>query len=486
MNAGSNTETPVAPPALGESRIDRLFQGRWGLAIIYGFFLIAYLGASGPRLKRHSQFNHFVYLAEGWLDGRLALKGPPPNENDWARVDELTLHDGRTVRGKFGSTGASDRFYFTKGGSETIDASEIRSQTSVRYVSFPPFPAVPMLPFVAFAGLRFNDVAFTAVWAAFNPVLLFLLLRHLVRRGYSRRSVSDDLWLVALLGVGSVYFYSAVIGQVWYTAHVIAVTIIIAYIWASLEASRPWLAGVMLGIGFATRPPIGYMVPLFVWEAVRMSGGWKVLWETLRKHQRLPPGLFGKLWKCALPAAVLLALIFVFNYARFDKFSVFGHEYLNIAWKERVERWGLINYHFLSRNLACALVLLPKIFTAYPFVQYSRHGMSLFVTSPNFAWLLGRRERSPLAAGLWIAMLAAALPTLFYHNSGYQQFGYRFINDYSVYLIVLLAVGGQRFGWLFKTLLVIAAGINLFGAITFDRYQQFSYEDNCIFPHGCN
>ena len=187
-----------------------------------------------------------------------------------------------------------------------------------------------------------------------------------------------------------------------------------------------------------------------------------------------------------MPAAALLGLIFLFNYVRFDDPTVFGHEYLNIAWKERVERWGLLNYHFLSRNLACALVLLPKIFTAYPFVQYSRHGMSLFVTSPNLAWLLGTRERSPLAPGLWITILAAALPSLLYQNSGYQQFGYRFSNDYIVYLIVLLAVGGQRFGRLFKTLVVIAAAINLFGAITFDRFPQFSYEDNCIFPHGCN
>jgi hypothetical protein len=67
------------------TRIDRLFASRWGLVIIYGFFLGAYLIASGPRLKRHSQYNHFVYLAEGWLDGRLSLKGQPPNENDWAR-----------------------------------------------------------------------------------------------------------------------------------------------------------------------------------------------------------------------------------------------------------------------------------------------------------------------------------------------------------------------------------------------------------------
>jgi hypothetical protein len=466
-------------------KIEKLFASRWGLVVIYVLSLGAYLAASGPRLKRHSQFNHFVYLADGWLHGRLSLKGEPPNENDWARVEVLTLNDGREVRGKFGS-GAEDRFYFTTGGSETIDTAEIRGRRSVRYVSFPPFPAVTMMPFVAVAGLAFNDVLFTAVWAAFNPVLLFLLLRHLVARGYSRRRISEDLWLTALLAVGSVYYYSAVQGAVWYTAHVISVTLSIGYLWASLDAARPWLAGLLLGLGFATRTPFGFTVVLFIWEAVRSTGGWRALWQKLRTEKRLPEGLFGKLVRCAVPAAAVLVLLFVHNYVRFDRFGAFGHEYLNIVWKDRAERWGLFNYHFLSRNLACALVLLPKILVAHPYVQYSRHGMSMFVTSPTLAWLFGRREKSPLAPALWLAIAAAAAPTLLYYLSGYQQFGYRFINDYIVYLIVLLAIGGQRFGWIWKTLLILSIGVNLFGAITFDRYLEFSYEDPCIFPHGCN
>ncbi len=486
MTTTTTGSTPLPVADLPHTRIERLFASRWGLALIYGFFLAAYLVASGPRLKRHSQYNHFVYLAEGWLDGRLSLKGQPPNENDWARVDVLTLNDGRVVRGKFGSTGPSDRFYATTGGYETISPEEIRQRESVRYVSFPPFPAVPMLPFVAVAGLRFNDVLFTVAWAAFNPVLLFLLLGDLRRRGYSRRSISEDLWLTALLGVGSVHFTAAALGQVWYTAHVMAVTLSIGYLWASLDASRPRLAGLFLGLGFATRTPFGFTFVLFLWEAVRVSGGWRALAHSLRRERRLPPGLLPKLLKCAVPAAAILVLLFIHNYARFDKFSVFGHEYLNISWKERGERWGLFNYHFLSRNLAAALVLLPKIFVTYPFVQYSRHGLSVFVTSPNLLWLFGRREKSPLAPALWIAIAAAAAPTLLYYLSGYQQFGYRFITDYLVYLIVLLAIGGQRFGLGWKALLILAAGINLFGAITFDRYPQFSYEDSCIFPHGCN
>jgi hypothetical protein len=80
----------------------------------------------------------------------------------------------------------------------------------------------------------------------------------------------------------------------------------------------------------------------------------------------------------------------------------------------------------------------------------------------------------------------AALPSLLYQNSGYQQFGYRFLLDYLPYLIMLWrwAAGASarcsRSCWCYRR------RVNLFGAITFDRYPQFSYEDNCIIPHGCN
>ena len=84
-------------------------------------------------------------------------------------------------------------------------------------------------------------------------------------------------------------------------------------------------------------------------------------------------------------------------------------------------------------------------------------------SSPRPTWpgCWARASAARWRPALWITILAAALPSLLYQNSGYQQFGYRFSNDYIVYLIVLLAVGGQRFGWLFKTLLVLAAAINL-------------------------
>jgi hypothetical protein len=50
---------------------------------------------------------------------------------------------------------------------------------------------------------------------------------------------------------------------------------------------------------------------------------------------------------------------------------------------------------------------------------------------------------------------------------------------------MLLAVGNRRFGWLFKTFVVLAIAVNVFGAVTFDRMPQFTYEDT-FFPHGNN
>ena len=96
--------------------------------------------------------------------------------------------------------------------------------------------------------------------------------------------------------------------------------------------------------------------------------------------------------------------------------------------------------------------------------------------------------------GLALAAAAVALLDLCYQNSGWVQFAYRFSLDYFPTLIlllalggrrfgtrfhamVLLALGGRRFGVAFHALLVLAVAINLFGAITFDRVPRFYDRD---------
>ena len=464
---------PVAPRWLNALR------GWRGAVIVYVVFAGTYLGTAGGRLPHHSPYNHYVYLADGWLHGRLSLPGQPPNENDWAKVEVLKLTDGREVRGIYGSRtgGPVDRFYPLRGKPETISPGQIASRSSIRYVSFPPFPAVLMAPFVAIWGLAFNDVLFNALWAGLNPMLLFLLLRHLRASGLSRRTQVEDLWLTALFGVGSVYYFCSVVGQVWFTAQIVAVTLSIAFVWASLGGRRPMLAGLFVALGFATRPP-WLVVPLFFAEVIRANGGWAAL--RTREAQR---ALGKATLRFALPIAVVGSILAVLNVVRFGNPFEFGHKFLAVQRQERMFRYGLFNYHFLSRNLAAALLLLPRVMDHAPYVKISQHGMSVLVTTPNLAYSVLPQAPSPLRRALWVTILTTALPSLLYHNSGYVQFGYRFSLDYLIFFVVLLAISSRPMTKLFKGLVLFSFVVNLFLAITFDRYMQFSYDDS-FFPHG--
>ena len=482
------TDSATKPPSPRAARLARLLASWKGLVVLYLVFAGAYLGASSGRVLHHSQYNHYVYLADGWLHGRLALAGAPPNENDWAKVDVLVLRDGRTVKGTYGGRGGpGDRFYPLRGRPETIPAANIVSRSAIRYVSFPPLPAVLMLPFVAVWHLAFNDVLFTALWAALNPVLLFLLLQDLVRRGLSRRTVSDNLWLTVMFGVGSVYYFCSVVGEVWYTAHIVLVTAAIGFAWASLDAARPWRAGLFVGLAGACRPSGLFMSVFFLLEALVATG----LWQPVEGGHRWRPeraavkAFAAKLVRYAIPLAAIQVVLWVHNWVRFGDPTEFGHRYLNIAWQERIAHFGLFNYHFLSRNLAAALVLLPRILARYPYVKISQHGMSLLVTTPALAYTVAPAERSRLTLPLWLATLATALPTLLYQSSGYIQVGYRYSLDYMVFLMMLLAVGNRPLSRLWKGLIIVSIPLNLFLAVIFDRYMQFTFDDG-FFPNGFN
>ncbi len=465
-------------------------------SLIFLISLAAYLGTAGGRLRGPSTDNHYVYLAHNFLHGRISLPGSPPHQNDWAMVTELTLRDGREVRGAFLRTGGTGRFKTTRGERMVISDDQILSRRYVYYVSFPPLPAILMMPLVAIWGMQANDVIFTAVLAAFNCVLVFFVLRRLAALGLSQRTRGEELWLTALFAFGTAHFYSSVMGQVWFTAHVVGVGITCLYVLAALEGRHPFLAGLCLGLGFITRTPIPFTFPLAVGEILRRNlapapeGAPPLgnehqrpeLWPWIRAllpRVRWAPTL-RHLTLLGAPAVVIAALACWLNYLRFDDPFEFGHYYLNVIWVERIQRWGLFNYHFLARNLAVMFTLLPKIMVRQPYVKVSWHGLGIFFSTPPFAYLLWPRRRSPVQPWMYLSILLPMILHLLYQNSGWVQFSYRFSLDYTILLIALLAIGGYRMGWLFKALVLLAVGINTFGAVTINRYMQF-YED-FIFP----
>lgn len=413
---------------------------------IFATTALIYIAFLGARLKGPTTDNHFVHLAHSFLEGQLGVvDNRPPGTNDWA-----------LYRGTW-------------------------------YVSFPPFPALVILPVVAIWGLATRDALFWALLAGVAPALLFVVLRGLSERGESARSQRENLVLTGLFAVGTVYFFVAVQGAVWFAAQVVASVLLTLYLLSSLGGKRPLLAGLCLGLLWATRPPTLLMGwPLFLIESLRAHRSTAApaidesahplvrAWQWLRGAE-LRAVLVDCL-KFAAPIAVVGGLQLWLNYARFDDPFEFGHQYLQIRWLQRIEEWGLFNYHFLSKNLAVFLASLPWISDQRPYVTISLHGLALWVTTPNLLWVLWPRRMDARMVGLAVSAAGIAVIDLCYQNSGWIQFGYRFALDYMPFLIVLLALGKRRFGPGFYLCMACAIAVNTFGAVTFDR--QWKFYDN--------
>src|SRR5579871_4534410 len=165
-----------------DSRARRLLLA----ALVYLVCTVTYAAFAGPeRLTQHTPFNHYALLADAWLHGRQDLGGPPPA---YTQNNDFAVYHGKT------------------------------------YVSFPPLPAILMLPFVKLAGSpeNFRDGQFVIWLAGLAPAFLFLALEKLRRTGRSPRVERENLILSFVFAFGTVYFFTAVEGTVWFAAMVVA------------------------------------------------------------------------------------------------------------------------------------------------------------------------------------------------------------------------------------------------------------------------
>ncbi len=430
---------------------------RFFLALaIYALATCVYFAFAAPRIhSQHTPYNHFALQADAWMNGRLDLGGPPPKHaggNDFAKYE--------------------DRWY----------------------VVFPPFPSVLIAPAVAASGGadRTADGQFFLWFAGLGPALLFLVFEKLRVTGRSSRSSTTNALLALLFAFGTVYFFTAEQGTVWFAAHVVSVVLAALYLFCALDASQPFLAGLALGLGCATRTPLAFAFPLFVFEAWRASqyvssagpaSGVGTTWQQRLQSgwRRCDKGRFATL--CSWFAAPLLICIFgllALNAARFGDPFEFGYQHLTVRWAERIDRWGLFGLHYLPRNAEVMFTSIPWWTPEgrAPF-QVNGHGLALWITMPFYVWLLWPKVRRSLHGALWVTVLVVAIPTLLYQNTGWVQFGYRFSNDYAVFLFALLAVGGRRFNAVFWVLAAWAVIVNGFGAWTFGRpeYARFYFID---------
>ena len=189
------------------------------------------------------------------------------------------------------------------------------------------------MPAVAVFGYHVNDVVITAVLAGLNASLLFLWLGLLVQRGYSQLNVQHRLWLTLFFAFGTAAFFSSVRGEVWFMAQVMGCTLHLLFLMAALDSRHPWLAGIALACGFATRTPLVFASVFFAFQVFLPPSG----------KNGSPKEAVIKLLQFGTPCLIAGISLLVINDIRWGNPTEFGHTYLAEGTRASIRDYGLFH-----------------------------------------------------------------------------------------------------------------------------------------------
>lgn len=330
------------------------------------------------------------------------------------------------------------------------------------YVPFPPLPALLLVPYMWWTGAQTADtVLFSLILSATNVMLVYGMLVALVQRRLANIGRSDVIWLTLLFGLGSIHLYMAMQGSVWFLAQLATFTFATLAVWLAVSRSHPLWIGLALAIAMLGRPHIALLGPLLL-----------AIWWVDRDPSAGYADLIKQAVWIILPLFLAVGSLLWYNDARFEDPLDFGYTSQNVDpfLEDDLETYGQFNLYFVPRNLKALLWATPELDGEgeLPGFWPNRQGMSIFLTTPAFLFLLWQGRWDWLYAGAWISLGLILVPLLTYYNTGWWQFGYRFSLDFMMILMLLLAVTAKgSLSWLFKTLVVLGVLINFWGMVWF-------------------
>ncbi len=388
-----------------------IWESPWGAALIYGFVYLIVSAYPSGLLFKQSNHAYYNYLADAFLHGQTWLRILPPS------LDDLSFFNGRL------------------------------------YLYWGPFPAFVMMPFVAIIGVQFNDVLFTILIAALNVGLVAQLLRSACQAEFLHLSKTQRAILIFFLALGTVHFTLAPYGKVWYTGQLIGFTCTLLAYWAafSLRGCKAWFfTGLALAGAVLTRNQMVF------------TGFFPVVYLTLRDKPWNWGRLICNLAWAALPLVAALSFYFFYNQLRFGNPMETGLTYQlgSDFFRSDLERYGFFNLRYIPNNLYYQYIFYP-----FPLRQESIQGGSLFLLSPLFFGVFAAFWKPRNKIFVWallVSILVTNIPIILCIGTGYRQFGPRYTLDFTVPLLLLTALGIEKWKPIIPFVLAIISFIHFF------------------------
>jgi hypothetical protein len=334
------------------------------------------------------------------------------------------------------------------------------------YLPPPPLPAILMLPYALLVGAAsINNVWFSIIFCSINSTLVFLILEGMRRRGWIQLPRAGLLWLVALFALGTPHWWVGVNGMEWFVSQIVAVTFLALATWCAVQGWSPWIVSASLALCVSARPNL-----VVVWVLL-LAIAWQIRKETGQPFR----WTWALKWslQSAVPVAAAAAGLMVYNFLRFGNPLDFGYTMINGAPQivENARIYGLFNLHFIPGNLYLMFLRLPSFRPEPPYLFPSIEGMSFLLTTPALLYLVHRYEKKWWILGAWALVILSIGMLSLYHNTGAAQYGFRYVLDFIVPLIMLLAYAlGKKTTWAFRILVIVSVLINGYGVWWFIHY----------------
>ena len=341
------------------------------------------------------------------------------------------------------------------------------------YVPMPPLPGILLIPIAIWIGAEnISTSYFSMLLSAINGVLMFLILKEMTQRKWIHLSEHSMFWLIVLFLFGTPHLWLGISGRGWYVSQIVTLLFLALSTYTALRSRSAWLSGAFLAIAMLARPN-----SLMSWPFI-----FAISMQVIKENQGSVTWRQAIGWaaKTAIPITTTVVALITYNYLRFDDILDFGYTTVNAGPDivSNVQTYGMFSPHFMPENLYVMLLKPPRINWGTPWptepkgalwpIDPTTTGMSIFLTTLPLLYLIRRYPKEWWILGAWGAVLFNVIMLSTYHNTGAHQFGYRYILDFLIPLLMLLAIGiGKKVPWHFIALVLVSIVINIYGAYWF-------------------
>lgn len=287
------------------------------------------------------------------------------------------------------------------------------------YIPFPPGASFLLMPFILINDSVTQQLV-SIIVGALNVVLMYFLLNKFT-------SKKNSVLLSIFFGFGTSFFWSTVVGTTWFFAHVVAILYLLISLLLHFKGKH-FLSGIFFALAALTRMPI-------------IIAGMFYLFQLFKEKKKFIHFLIG--------ASIFIPIILYYNFLRFGNIYETGYEkvyqqYSGSGLKVSISKsFGYFNIMNLPLHLYTFFIMPPNIDIVDGVVKKispSPFGMGIFFTSPLLLIAFLPKFKKKIELQSFVTALLCALPSFFHYAQGWVQFGYRFILDFIVFIMIILAL----------------------------------------------